>query len=38
LDEFEPALAEALHVKGPVVLEIAFPVPPPPRDYELENA
>ena len=37
-DEFEPALAEALQARRPAVLEITFPVPPPPRDYGLENA
>jgi acetolactate synthase-1/2/3 large subunit len=38
LDEFEPALGEALQAMQPAVLEIAFPVPPPPRDYGLDSA
>ena len=34
-EEFEPALRDALDARRPAVVEITFPVPPPPGDYGL---
>ena len=38
LEDFEPALVEALNAGRPAVVEIAFHVPRPPRDYGLASA
>ena len=38
VDDFEPALIEALNAGRPAVLEITFPVPGSPRDYGLTAA
>ena len=37
LEDFEPALIEAMKAGRPAVVEIAFPVPRPPGDYGLAN-
>ena len=37
LEDFEPALTEALNARRPAVVEIAFHVPRPPGDYGLES-
>ena len=38
LEDFEPALIEALNAGRPAVVEIAFPVPCAPKDYGLASA
>ena len=38
LEDFEPALIEALNAGRPAVVEIAFPVPCAPQDYGLASA